>query len=98
MAWVRQKLPRVKKNILRVGSGTPKNYLGWVGQNTLGAGQISGRVLTRPDPSLNCSAPKKPNYNIHICIENILAFSLDIRSILYIGGRKKYFKMHHEDH
>ena len=47
MARVRQKLPRVKKKLLRVGSGPPKNSLGRV---ELGK-TPSGRVLTRPIPN-----------------------------------------------
>ena len=50
MAWVRQKLPRVKNKSTTGWLGSSKKLFGsgWVGQNTLRSGQISDRVLTRP--------------------------------------------------
>ena len=47
MAQVQQKLTRVKKESLRVGSGPPRNCSGWVGL----AETASGRVLTQPIPN-----------------------------------------------
>ena len=68
MAQVRQKLPRVKKKILRVGSGSPKNCLGRVGL----VKTPSGQVLTRPIPSLftllflKDEPPTQPLYDLGV--------------------------------
>ena len=52
MARVRQKLPRVKKKILRVGSGPSKNCSCWVRLGKSSLGRVKSHVWFWPNPSL----------------------------------------------